>query len=43
VPFGDDGGYILANGMLEISICLAVPYLFLVLYRAIRFAICKFH
>lgn len=43
VPFGDDGGYILAKGMLEISICLAVPYLFLVLYRAIRFAICKSH
>ena len=37
-PF-DDGDYILAKGMLELSICLAIPYLLLVSYKAFKLLI----
>ena len=39
VPFGDDGGYLIAKGMLELSICLAIPYLLLVSYKAFKLLI----
>lgn len=39
VPFGDDGGYLIAKGMLELSICLAIPYLVLVSYKAFKLLI----
>ena len=37
-PF-DDGDYILAKGMLELSICLAIPYLLLISYKAFKLLI----
>ena len=35
----DDGGYILLKGMLELAICMAIPYFVLVVIKAVRFAI----
>lgn len=43
IPFGEDGGYILVKGMLEISLCLAIPYLLLAVKKTIKLAICKLH
>lgn len=37
----DDGGYILLKGMLELAICMAIPYFVLVVNKAVRFAIYK--
>jgi hypothetical protein len=34
---GNEGGYILLEGMLELAICMAVPYLVLVVINAVRF------
>ena len=41
VPLGDDGGYLIAKGMFELSICLAIPYLLLVSYKAFKLLIRK--
>lgn len=35
----DDGGYILMKGMLDLTICLAIPFFVLVVNKAVRFAI----
>ena len=35
----DDGGYILLKWMLELAICLAIPFFWLVVIKAVRFAI----
>lgn len=35
----DDGGYILIKGMLDLAICLAIPFFVLVVNKAVRFAI----
>ena len=34
---GNEGGYILLEGMLELAICMALPYLVLVVINAVRF------
>ena len=36
VPLGNDGGYLIAKGMLEISICLAIPFLLLASCKAFK-------
>lgn len=36
---GDEGGYILLKGMLELAICMAISYFVLVVIKAVRFAI----
>ena len=35
----DEGGYILLKGMLELAICMTIPYFILVVIKAVRFAI----
>ena len=36
---GDEGGYILLKGMLEMAICMAIPYLVLAVMKAVKFVI----
>jgi hypothetical protein len=36
---GDEGGYFLLKGMLELAISMAIPYFVLVFMKAIRFII----
>lgn len=36
---GDEGGYILLKGMLEMAICMAIPYLALAVMKAVKFVI----
>ena len=36
VPLGNDGGYIIARSMLELSICLAIPYILIVAIKSFK-------
>ena len=38
---GDEGGYILLKGMMELALFMAIPYFVLVVNKAVRFAIYK--